>query len=478
VFYANIYLIFKLYSHIMENKLKEILKNKKLLLLIGGVLLAIIAAVVFLFFFRKKEKTYTITFDTDGGSAIEQIVVKEGESVELPKEPTKEGFKFNGWLLDGQPFVPSTKIVKDIKLVAGWISEDAVTFKVSFNSDNGNPPIEIEVEENTAVKKPTDPEKENATFKGWFLNDVEYDFAQLVTADITLVGHWEEVKKVEKKEEKEEVGEKVDPKPETPPTVEKLTITTPNPLRIWKGKTSKIGVSGVSSATFASNNPAVATVDGSGVVRGVDTKDGGTAIVTVTGSNGEKAQITVYVEYQWITIKTDRTIIAPGITANVTATRAECGMGVCGKPTDLTSQMKFTSSNTDYINISSSGSVRTAIVPRPERIYSTENVTITATFAGLTDSITMKAEGNYLLDGSGSNWTAQPTLYIGTPKSFNVNIASTFSKESGDPRFTISPTFGSRVTVNPILHTVADNPGRLSFETPAGQKRTIIFFIH
>lgn len=193
----------------MENKLKEILKNKKLLLLIGGVLLAIIAAVVFLFFFRKKEKTYTITFDTDGGSAIEQIVVKEGESVELPKEPTKEGFKFNGWLLDGQPFVPSTKIVKDIKLVAGWISEDAVTFKVTFNSDNGNPPIEIEVEENTAVKKPTDPQKDNATFKGWYLNDVEYDFAQPVTADITLVAQWEDEKKVgEKKEEKKEESEK------------------------------------------------------------------------------------------------------------------------------------------------------------------------------------------------------------------------------------------------------------------------------
>lgn len=461
----------------MENKLKEILKNKKLLLLIGGVLLAIIAAVVFLFFFRKKEKTYTITFDTDGGSAIEQVVVKEGESVELPKEPTKEGFKFNGWLLDGQPFAPSTKIVKDIKLVAGWISEDAVTFKVTFNPENGDEPLVVEVEENTAINKPTDPQKENATFKGWFLNDVEYDFAQLVTADITLVGHWEEVKKVEKKKE-EKVEEKEEPKAETPPTVEKLTITTPNPLRIWKGKTSKIGVSGVSSATFVSNNPAVATVDASGVVRGIDTKDGGTAIVTVTGSNGEKAQITVYVEYQWITIKTDRTIIAPGITANVTATRAECGMGVCGKPTDLTSQMKFTSSNTDYINISSSGSVRTASVPRPERIHSTENVRITATFAGLTDSITMKAEGKYILDYSESNWTANPTLYVGTPRTFNVNIPSTFSKASStDPRFTISPTFGNNVTVTPISYTVADNPASLSFETPAGQKKTIIFFI-
>ena len=65
------------------------------------------------------------------------------------------------------------------------------------------------LQENTAVKKPTDPQKDNATFKGWYLNYVEYDFAQLVTADITLVAHWEEVKKgEEKKVEKKEESEK------------------------------------------------------------------------------------------------------------------------------------------------------------------------------------------------------------------------------------------------------------------------------
>lgn len=172
----------------MKNKLKEVLKSKKLPYIVGGVLLLLVALAVFLFFFLKKEKTYAITFDTDGGTAIEQIVVKDGETIEFPENPTKEGFKFNGWLLDGQPFSPSAVITKDIKLVASWIPEDAVTFKVTFTSDNGRSPIEVEVVENEPVTRPLDPTKANATFKGWYLDDEEYDFSQPVTKDITLVG--------------------------------------------------------------------------------------------------------------------------------------------------------------------------------------------------------------------------------------------------------------------------------------------------
>ncbi len=461
----------------MKDKLKEVLKNKKLLYIVGGVLLLLVALAVFLFFFLKKEKTYTITFDTDGGTKIEQIIVKDGETVDFPEDPTKEGFKFNGWLLDGQPFAPSAEITKDITLVASWIAEDAVTFKVTFMPDNGKSSMEIEVEENELVAKPLNPTKANATFKGWFLDDEEYDFTQPVTRDLILVAQWEEVKKEEKKDVKKE-EKKEAPKVEQPTTpqapAEKLTITTANPLRIWKGKTGTIGVSGVSSATFVSNNPAVATVNASGVVTGI--KEGGTAIITVTGSNGEKADITVYVEYQWITINTDRTIVAPGITAKITVTRTECGMGMCGAPVDLTSQVTFTTSNSDWLYVTGSGSVREAGVARPERIYNTENVTVTAKFAGLTDSIVMKAEGNYLLNGSSSAWTEQPQVYIGTTKEFNVNIPSTFSKNS-DPRFDINTTSGTRVVVTPKSPTTAGNPANLKFTTPAGQTRTVIFFI-
>jgi len=190
----------------MKDKLKEVLKNKKLLYILGGVLLLLVAVVVFFCFFLKKEKTYAITFDTDGGTAIEQIIVKDGETVNFPEDPTKEGFKFNGWLLDGQPFSPSAEITKDITLVASWMAEDAVTFKVTFMPDNGKKPMEIEVEENESVAKPLDPTKANATFKGWFLDGAEYDFTQPVTRDIILVAQWEEVKKEEvKKDEKKDV---------------------------------------------------------------------------------------------------------------------------------------------------------------------------------------------------------------------------------------------------------------------------------
>jgi len=473
----------------MKDKLKEVLKNKKLLYILGGVLLLLVAVVVFFCFFLKKEKTYAITFDTDGGTAIEQIIVKDGETVNFPEDPTKEGFKFNGWLLDGQPFSPSAEITKDITLVASWMAEDAVTFKVTFMPDNGKKPMEIEVEENESVAKPLDPTKANATFKGWFLDGAEYDFTQPVTRDIILVAQWEEVKKEEvkkdekkdvKKEEKKEEDKEEAPAPkvEQPKTpeapAEKLIITTANPLRIWKGKTGTIGVSGVSSATFVSNNPAVATVNASGVVTGI--KEGGTAIITVTGSNGEKADITVYVEYQWITINTDRTIVAPGIAANITATRTECGMGMCGAPKDLTSQMTFTTNNSNWLTVSGSGNVRTTNIPLPGTIYNTENVTITAKFAGLTDSIVMKVEGNYLLNGTSSAWDEQPQIYIGNTKEFNVNIPSTFSKNS-DPRFDINTTSGTRVVVTPISPTPANNPARLTFTTPAGQQKTVIFII-
>lgn len=463
----------------MRDKIKEVLKNRKILYISGGVFLLIIAIAISAFFFLRKEKTYAITFDTDGGSAIEQIIVKDGETITLPDAPTKDGFRFNGWLLDGKPFAPSTKISTDIKLIANWIPEDAVTFKVTFTPDNGNPAVDIEVVENETITKPTDPTKANFAFKGWFLDGIEYDFSQLVTKDIILVAQWEEIKKEEKKDVvKKEEKKTEEPKIQEPTTpnapVEKLTITTPTTLRIWKGKTSTIGVSGVSSASFVSDKPDVATVNSNGVVTAI--KEGGTAIVTVTGSNGEKAQITVYVEYQWITIKTDRNIVAPGIDAKITATRTECGMGTCGSPVDLTSQMTFTTNNSDWLTISGSGSVRTTYIPKPGQIYNTENVTVTAKFAGLTASIVMKVEGNYLLNGTSSAWTEQPQISIGSTKQFSVNIPSTFSKNS-DPRFNISTTSGNSVIVTPVSPTPANNPANLIFTTPAGQKKTVIFFI-
>ena len=67
-----------------------------------------------------KTKTYTVTFDTDGGSAIDSIKVKEGKKVSAPTNPTKEGYEFVEWQLDGTKYDFNKAIKADITLKAVW----------------------------------------------------------------------------------------------------------------------------------------------------------------------------------------------------------------------------------------------------------------------------------------------------------------------------------------------------------------------
>lgn len=46
------------------------------------------------------EAQYRINFYSDGGTNINQIIAKAGESIEWPANPTKKGFTFKGWYLD------------------------------------------------------------------------------------------------------------------------------------------------------------------------------------------------------------------------------------------------------------------------------------------------------------------------------------------------------------------------------------------
>lgn len=73
-----------------------------------------------------KENSYTVTFDTDGASNINSQRISSGKLVLMPQNPTKEGYTFKGWYLNGTLFDFNTKITKNITLVAKWEkNEDA-----------------------------------------------------------------------------------------------------------------------------------------------------------------------------------------------------------------------------------------------------------------------------------------------------------------------------------------------------------------
>lgn len=48
-----------------------------------------------------KVEMITIKFETDGGSTISNQIIQKGEKATIPEEPTKEGYTFKGWAIEG-----------------------------------------------------------------------------------------------------------------------------------------------------------------------------------------------------------------------------------------------------------------------------------------------------------------------------------------------------------------------------------------
>lgn len=68
---------------------------------------------------------FRVTFDTQGGTAVEmQSGLMHGERIEIPEDPTREGFEFEGWYLDPGgtvPWDPETDVVTEsMTLYAKW----------------------------------------------------------------------------------------------------------------------------------------------------------------------------------------------------------------------------------------------------------------------------------------------------------------------------------------------------------------------
>ena len=132
--------------------------------------------------------TYTVTFDSAGGSLIAPQYVLESSYVTAPGNPTKAGHRFDGWYLDGAAWDFNTgKVKSHITLTAKWV--EVVT--VIFYSNGGTFVNPATVDKNTAVSTPQEPTKEGYVFRGWLLPDgTRWDFSTPVTENLTLTANW------------------------------------------------------------------------------------------------------------------------------------------------------------------------------------------------------------------------------------------------------------------------------------------------
>ena len=69
-------------------------------------------------------QTYTVTFETSGGSAVDPVTVDAGSTVTKPADPTKSGYTFGGWYKDSTLQTPwdfaNDTVTADTTLYAKW----------------------------------------------------------------------------------------------------------------------------------------------------------------------------------------------------------------------------------------------------------------------------------------------------------------------------------------------------------------------
>ena len=140
-----------------------------------------------------KVKQYTITYNSDGGSAVASKTVDYNTVVNAPANPTREGYNFEYWYTANQDtaFNFSTPITQDITLIAKWqIQIFAVTFMVEGSSFDTK-----QVEYNKTVTAPEAPTKNGYNFIGWYTEGNElFDLTTPITQSVTLHAEYSETK--------------------------------------------------------------------------------------------------------------------------------------------------------------------------------------------------------------------------------------------------------------------------------------------
>ena len=108
--------------------------------------------------------THTVSFDTDGGSAVDAQKILRGQKVVRPVDPTRSGYRFNGWYKDASVYDFTSPVLDDFTLRAAWTANQ---YTITFDSDGGSTVTSITQDCGTAITAPANPTRDGYTFTGW-----------------------------------------------------------------------------------------------------------------------------------------------------------------------------------------------------------------------------------------------------------------------------------------------------------------------
>ena len=133
------------------------------------------------------EETFTVTFDSNGGSSVNAQTVESGKTVAKPADPTRDGYDFEGWFTDEDLTIEydfDTPVTADITLYAAWDKQnsggggggggggsDTETYAVYYHSNYGSDERKFggryEEDDEVEVRDNSWWDRDNYRFLGW-----------------------------------------------------------------------------------------------------------------------------------------------------------------------------------------------------------------------------------------------------------------------------------------------------------------------
>ena len=146
---------------------------------------------------------FTVTFDSQDGSAVDSQEIEKDGKVREPSQPTRTGYTFGGWYREAAcetawDFDNDT-VTEDITLYAKWTersggdTEEDKTYTITFKLEyaGAEDVIKTTGKDGKLTDWPADPTREGYTFDGWYTASTGGEKApDAFSSDTTLYAHW------------------------------------------------------------------------------------------------------------------------------------------------------------------------------------------------------------------------------------------------------------------------------------------------
>ncbi|MCO6558592.1 MAG: InlB B-repeat-containing protein [Bifidobacterium sp.] len=138
-----------------------------------------------------------VHFDVGSGEVsdvpVDQGVKDGGHATKPTPDPSKTGYRFDGWYTDDtydtEFNFSDMAINADTTIVAKWVR----IYKVRFEANGGSAVDDQVKDAGKSPDKPADPTRAGHRFLGWYTATTggdEFSFSQALTGDVTAYAHW------------------------------------------------------------------------------------------------------------------------------------------------------------------------------------------------------------------------------------------------------------------------------------------------